>query len=86
MEISTVERIAELKEAGVTPVYSIWICEEVQDDGTFDVNVWDEIENERAEELEETHFSTYDEAKNALIQIVMKNPNITFVRLSDQRK
>lgn len=85
MEISTVDKISELKRKGVSPIYSIWIVHEEQEDGTFDVSVWDEIESERDESLEEGHFPTLEAAEKALVRIVKENPQITFVRLKNEK-
>lgn len=85
MEISTASKISDLKEKGVSPLYSIWIVYEEQDDGTFDVNVWDEIENERDETMEESRFGTLEAAEKALNRIVKENPEITFVRLRNEK-
>lgn len=83
MEISTVDKIRELKGKGVTPIYSIWIVHEEKDDGTFDISVWDELESERDESLEEGRFQTMEAAEKALARIVEENPHITFVRLEN---
>lgn len=84
MEISTTNKIIELKRKSVSPLYSIWIVYEEQDDNTFDVNVWDEIENERDETLEESHLETFEKAEKALNRIVKENAEITFVRLPNE--
>ena len=85
MELTTFKRIEELKKEGVPSVCSIWISEEIDEDNsrTYDVNVWNERENEREESLEEGYFPTYEKAKEALIRIIESNPDISFVWLSD---
>lgn len=85
MEISTVNEIAKLKEKGVSPLYSIWIIHEEQDGETFDVNVWDEIENKRDETMEESRFRTLEEAEKALNSIIEENTEITFFRLPNEK-
>lgn len=85
MEISTVNKVTQLKGKGILPLYSIWIVHEEQDDETFDVNVWDEIENERDETMEESRFGTLEEAEKALNRFVEENPDITFVRLPNEK-
>lgn len=82
MEVSTLQKVAELKRKGVCPLYSIWIVHE-KEDQTFAVNVWDEVGNEREETMEEG-FKTFKEAEQALICIVNEHPEITFVRLPNE--
>lgn len=84
MEISTISEIKALKKQKVSPLCSIWIVHEKQDDGTFDVNVWDEIKNERDDSMEKSRLSTLEKAEGALICIVEENPEITFVRLKNE--
>lgn len=77
------QKLEELLEDGVT-IYSIYILKE--DDDTYDLSIWDEVENGRAEDLEEGHsyIESYEEAKKHLQQVVSENPHITFLRLEDR--
>lgn len=81
MEIKNRLYIDRLKSSGVDPLYTIWIVHQVSDDGTFDIQVWDEIENDRVEDLEEGLIGTLEEAEEMLKSIVSVNGDITFIRL-----
>ena len=65
-------------------ICSIWVTHEEHSDNTFDINVWDEIENERYDELEKSSFTTLEDAKLELNNIVKNNPEITFVKMEDE--
>jgi len=62
--------------------YSIWIKKE--DDGTFDVNVWDEDNNERDDNLEACKINDYKQAEITLLSIIKNNPNINFERRDNE--
>ena len=61
--------------------YSIWIKRE--DDGTFDINVWDEVERDRVDDLEQSNIPEYSDAYVSLYKIIEDNPHINFIRLED---
>lgn len=58
-------------------VCSIWIDES---EGFIDINVWDEMENERVESLEVYNFFSKDIATNAIERIIVQNPHIKFIK------
>ena len=63
------------------PIYSIWVQEDKTDEGLFDFNiwVWDEVENERVDELEISGFETEEAALIELEQLVKQHPEIHFI-------
>lgn len=63
------------------PIYSIWVQQDQTDEGTLDFNVWvwDETENERAEELERYGFLTVETALRCLEQTIEAHPEIQFI-------
>lgn len=69
------------------PNYTIWITLE-NDDTTqtysFDVNIYDEDNNERAEDFEVGHISDYYQASSKLQKIIEKHADINFIRISDK--
>lgn len=65
-------------------ICSIWVRHEKYYGNTFDVNVWDEIGNERYDELEKSGFTTLEDAKLELNNIIKSNPEITFVKMEDE--
>lgn len=69
-------------EENENEVYSIRIVQE--DDNTFDIRIWDEKENEAAEDLEEGHFPEYNIANKRLLEIVRDNKDVVFLRLPDE--
>ena len=70
------------------PNLTIWIVREHNEDDknifSFDINVYDEDNNERADELEMSHIDSYDEALKNLQQIVNENNKLHFIRISDR--
>lgn len=62
-------------------VYSVRI--EKEDDGTFDIRIFDERLEEACEDIEEGHFQTIDEAEGRLKSIVKENPEVFFIRVED---
>ena len=80
MENEPYNKIKELKEKGVSPLYRIWIINQEQDDETYDVTVWDEYKKDIVYELEVCGLGTLEHAEEEVERIVKGNPNITFVR------
>lgn len=69
------KKIEEEKENGYY-VCSIWI---EKDEGFIDIVVWDEMENERREDLGMLNFFSEKEAIKGIKKVIEQNPNITFV-------
>jgi hypothetical protein len=76
------EQVRSLKNTGALEICTINIVKEEED--SFDICIWDEIENERREDLEEGYFESYDEADKRLLEIVLENEEITFLRMEDR--
>lgn len=85
MEIGLSLYLSYLKSNGVAPLCAIWIVHDISCGGKFSVNVWDEIKNERVEDLEAGLIETYEEAVELIQSIVTDNREIKFVRLFDER-
>ena len=70
------------------PNFSIWIVRERneydENSFSFDVNVYDEDNNERAEELEIGRLESYSDALEEIQKIVNENHKLHFIRLSDR--
>lgn len=62
--------------------YSCWIQHEEADD-TYDICIWDELHNERAQDLEESRFPTKDAAETRLAVIQEINSHIRWTRRDD---
>jgi hypothetical protein len=72
------------------PLYSIWLS--IDNDGddtsdTYDINVWNEDDNERVETLEQGHINNLAAAESKVSEIIENNPNVIFEKrpLQDKR-
>lgn len=63
--------------------YACWLQHELADD-TYDICIWDEIRNERADNMEEAHFPSLDAANARLMEIQNANRHIRWTRLTDK--
>lgn len=64
--------------------YSIWV--DCEDDGTYDISVWDELANDRVESLQVYRIKSLKTAKRFIEDIIKNNPLILFDKLPDQKK
>lgn len=85
MEVITPEEFHESVEAALKSdreVFSIKIIKE--DNKTYDIRIWNERENESAEEIEEGHFRCYGDAFMRLADIIYENNKAIFIRAQDE--
>ena len=61
--------------------YSIWIKKEY--DETYDINVWNEDCDERAEDMEIAYIINFELAQILLDSVIHNNPTIYFERRDD---
>lgn len=63
--------------------YACWLQHELADN-TYDICMWDEIRNERGENLEEARFASREVAEARLAEIQKENRHIRWTRLNDK--
>lgn len=63
--------------------YSIWIT---YDEGTYDVNVWDDDANERDDAMEICRLETLSEAESKMEALIRAHPSIAWTRRDLQKK